>query len=241
MVRTLGIIPARMGSTRFPKKVLFPILEKPMIQYVWEACARAQFLDEVLVATDDPIIQSTVLGFGGKAVLTPSHFTSGSDRVAWVAAQTNASIVVNIQGDEPLISPAAIDSLAAELLQNPQTQISTLCTRANTQEQGGCDAVVKVFFGPDGLATSFSRRLPRDYTDNYFYKHIGIYAFRRAELLHLCQLPQSPLEKQERLEQLRALECGMKIRVIESPFDTIAVDHFSDIVRVEAHLKEAIP
>lgn len=239
MVHTLGVIPARLASTRFPNKVLFPILSKPMIQHVWEACSKARTLNDCVIATDDASIKAVVESFGGRCTLTPNHFSSGTERVAWVARRSSAEIIVNVQGDEPLIDPVSIDMLIDHLQTNPNSEMATLSVRVSAARFGEDPNVVKVSIDDRGTAISFSRRLAAGYDRPHFQKHIGIYAFRRDALVRYCLLPVTSSEFTERLEQLRALENGMKIRVIEVDRDTIAVDTPSDIQRVEAYLKDA--
>ncbi|MBI1859570.1 MAG: 3-deoxy-manno-octulosonate cytidylyltransferase [Deltaproteobacteria bacterium] len=236
MVYTLGVIPARAASTRFPNKILAPILGRPMIQHVWEACLKTQ-LHRCVVATDSPEIQAAVAGFGGHAILTPDNIPSGTDRVAWAARELQGDIIVNIQGDEPLIPPTAIDKLVGVLTQS-DSDIATLCVRTATALEGENTNVVKVTRDDSGRAIGFSRHLPFHYHGVEFLKHIGIYAFRRTALYTFCELPMTSAEKVEKLEQLRALDNGMKIQVIEIGQDTIGVDTPGDIARVESRLKE---
>lgn len=237
MVYALGVIPARAASTRFPLKILAPILGRPMIQHVWDACTRCILLNQIVVATDDEAIKRTVEDFGGRAIMTPIHLESGTDRVAWAARTFEADIIVNIQGDEPLIQPFVIDQLVSALV-DTQADMATLCVPANTLTDGNNPNVVKVTRDTNGLATGFSRTLGTNYSDRFFLKHIGIYAYRRAALYKFCDLSMTTSEKTEKLEQLRALENGMKIQVIEIAEDTVAVDVPEDVARVESRLKE---
>lgn len=228
----LGIIPARAESSRFPHKIIARILNKPMIQYVWEAASRSRLLTEVLVATDHPEIRDIVEGFGGKAILT-GPFDSGTDRVASLVRDREADIIVNLQGDEPLIAPETIDELISDLELNPASSLSTLAVRRKDSEGLSDPQIVKVVISRSGEALYFSRQPLACDSEGSFLKHIGIYAFRREALLRFCALPVSALEKAERLEQLRALENGMRIRVVTVNRDTIAVDIPEDIKKVE--------
>lgn len=234
--KRLGVIPARANSTRFPKKITARILGKPMIQYVWEAAKQARSLDDVMVATDDSEIFETVIGFGGKAVLTPSTFESGTDRVAFAVADSDAGLIVNLQGDEPLLSPLAIDRLVEFLDASPDLAMATLAVGKHLPSELNDPNIVKVIFARNGRALTFSRQPLRADPDGRFFKHVGIYAFRTAALRTFCALPPSPLERAERLEQLRALENGLPIGVVLLDQDTIAVDVPADIAKVEAQL-----
>lgn len=232
----LGIIPARLDSTRFPHKILAPILGKPMIQRVWDK-ARASSIDALVVATDALSIFSVVRGFGGEAILTPSHFQSGTDRVAWTARQFACDLVVDIQGDEPLLDPRSINALIQALQTAPFPDMATLAVRSSLAADATNPNVVKVIFDESRHATGFVRSLPAPAASE-FWKHLGIYAFYRESLFRFSSLPMTTLEKRERLEQLRALENGMRIRVVEAERDTIAVDLPGDIARVEQAMKE---
>ncbi len=241
MVKTaqvLGIIPARAHSTRFPFKMLAPILNKPMIQYVWEIAQQAQSLDEVIVATDHETIVNCLQGFGGTALMTPAELPSGSDRVAYVAKERSADIIVNLQGDEPLLNPKAIDYLVQALIQQPDCDISTLAVKRAEPQELNNPHCVKVVFDHSGKALYFSRSPLVSSKTGDFYKHIGIYAYRREALLKFCSLVPSSFEIAEKLEQLRALQNGMKIQVCVVEEDTIAVDTPQDIQKVEDYLKK---
>lgn len=241
MVKTaqvLGIIPARAHSTRFPFKILAPILGKPMIQYVWEAAKKAKTLSDVVVATDHSDIFDCVKSFGGQVVMTPSELPSGSDRVAYVAKDRSADIIVNLQGDEPLLKPQFIDQLVDTLIHHPNSQLSTLAVVRNDREEWVNPNCVKVVFDDRGRALYFSRSPLASLTSGEFYKHIGIYAYRRDALFEFCQLSPSSLELTERLEQLRALQHGMAIQVCVVDQDIIAVDVPQDVSKVEDYLKK---
>jgi 3-deoxy-manno-octulosonate cytidylyltransferase (CMP-KDO synthetase) len=230
----LGVIPARFASSRFPGKPLVSIGGKPMIQHVWERVQRARSIHRVLVATDDDRIASAARQFGAEVAMTSPAHPSGTDRVAEAAAATDADVIVNIQGDEPLIEPAAIDLAVSTLLDVPGCRMATLKRRIE-REQDVCNPnVVKVVTTLDGWALYFSRS-PVPYARDgrtAYWKHIGLYVYRRDLLLSYSALPRGPLEEAEKLEQLRALENGIGIRVAETGFDTIGVDTPEDLEAV---------
>jgi 3-deoxy-manno-octulosonate cytidylyltransferase (CMP-KDO synthetase) len=231
----LGIIPARFASARFPGKPIAPLAGKPMIQHVWERARRARLVGELIVATDDERIRDAALAFGATVVLTRSGHASGTDRAAEAAAGTGAEIVVNIQGDEPLIDPDAIDMAISTLLDDPACQMATLKKRILTPEEVQNPNVVKVATRQDGYALYFSRA-PIPYNRGggaVYWKHIGLYVYRRALLLGYSSLAPGVLEDAERLEQLRALENGIPIRVAETTYETIGVDTPADLAAVE--------
>jgi 3-deoxy-manno-octulosonate cytidylyltransferase (CMP-KDO synthetase) len=235
----LAVIPARANSSRFPNKVIAKINAKPMVQYVWESAGRAKSLNKIIIATDDETIAHVVRQFGGEAVMTPSNLATGTDRVAFVARQhDDAEIIVNLQGDEPLLPPSAIDALVELLSSQPEFDMATLAVRQTSSADLQNPNIVKVVTAYNGAALYFSRSPLAISTEGGFLKHIGIYAFRRSALMRFCALPVSPLEQVERLEQLRALENGFKIAVHEITTDTIAVDIPSDISKVESFLSK---
>jgi 3-deoxy-manno-octulosonate cytidylyltransferase (CMP-KDO synthetase) len=246
-MRTLGIIPARYASTRFPGKPLALIAGKPLIQRVVERCRQAKSLSEVIVATDDARIADAAGGFCRVEMTRPDH-PSGSDRIAEVASRCECDAVVNIQGDEPLIEPAVIDAVAHAL---EQAEMSTAATPIRTTNEYDNPNVVKVVVNAAGRALYFSRRtIPylreaasRSANEQLaafpFLKHLGIYGYRREALLRLVQFPMSPLERAEKLEQLRALENGIQIAVVKVDYDSIGVDVPEDVERVERLLKTA--
>ncbi len=235
----LGVIPARYGSTRFPGKALARLRGQTLIQRVWDRAKTAKRLDRLVVATDDERIQDAVRAFGGEAVMTSAGLPSGTDR-AWEAArETSAQIVVNIQGDEPLITPPMIDGLVEGLLKEPEAQMATLRFAMKGPEGYSDPNVVKVVSDRKGWALYFSRSpIPAYRVGNVFtvawYKHIGMYAYRRSFLEQFVSWPVSALERTEALEQLRALERGVRIKVLDSPQNTIGVDTPEDLKRVEA-------
>ena len=230
------IIPARYASTRLPGKPLLDIAGKPMIQRVVERVRQARRPSRVIVATDDQRIAEVVRSFGGEAQMTSAAHPTGTDRLAEVAATLpDMDLILNIQGDEPLIPPSAIDELAGAFDGAPELQMGTLMTPLTESEYDN-PAAVKVVTSLDGHALYFSRSLipyPRNRGPEWrCFKHLGVYAYRRDFLLRFAALPPSPLEVTESLEQLRALENGYRIRVIETPFRSIGVDTPADLEEV---------
>jgi 3-deoxy-manno-octulosonate cytidylyltransferase (CMP-KDO synthetase) len=241
-IRTLGVIPARYGAQRFPGKPLAMIAGKPLVQRVYEQAAKAQSLDKLIVATEDTRVLEAVEAFGGDAMLTSPQCATGTDRVAEVARAIDCELVLNIQGDEPLMRPEMIDQLVAGMLEEPDCVMGTLARKINAPEQIANPNVVKVVIARTGNALYFSRSaIPfvRDAGgEATFYKHLGIYAYRREFLLKFVELPASELEKAEKLEQLRALENGYPIRVWITPHDSIGVDRPEDVELIEKVLDE---
>jgi 3-deoxy-manno-octulosonate cytidylyltransferase (CMP-KDO synthetase) len=244
--RTVGIIPARYGSTRLPGKALRTILGRPMIQRVYERCREAPVLDAVYVATDDRRIVDVVAGFGGRAVMTSPDHPSGTDRLAEAVQTMDADIVVNIQGDQPFIDPIMIEEAVRPLHGDSSLEISTLMHPIHREEDLEDTAVVKVVVDKAGNALYFSRSLipyPHKPVAHAVYEHVGLYVYRRAFLLKLAQLPPTLLEQVESLEQLRVLEHGYRIRVVETrcrdkAFSGFSVDTEADLARAEAMLRE---
>ena len=236
-MKVLGVIPARFHSTRLAGKPLADILGKPMIQYVYETARKARTLDTTVVATDDERIAYAVEQFGGQAVMTRSDHQSGTDRVAEVAAGSEAPIVVNIQGDEPLLDPKMIDECVQSLIDNPDAGMSTVMKRVG-EEAFQDPGVVKVVRDARGRALYFSRSLipyPRTRPADFaVFEHLGLYAYTKNCLLRLAQLPPTRLEKIEGLEQLRALENGIPIHVVETNCtgELVSVDTEADLEHV---------
>lgn len=231
----LGVIPARFASTRFPGKPLASLAGKPLIQHVWERATQSRYLSRLVVATDDDRIASAARSFGAQVAMTRPDHASGTDRAAEVADATDAAIIVNIQGDEPLIDPDAIDAALLTLLDDPNCQMASLKRRITDEREIQNPNVVKVVTAANGDALYFSRSpIPfhRGHDAGYF-KHIGLYVYRRDLLLAYSSLPVGPLERAECLEQLRALENGIPIRVAETSYDTIGVDTPEDLAAVE--------
>jgi len=232
-MKIIGVIPARYDSTRFPGKPLVNINGKPMIQHVWESTKKSKLINELYVATDDKRIFDAVTGFGGNAVMTSKKHKSGSDRIGEVLKNIECGIVVNIQGDEPFINPLNIDKSIKPLLQNKSIQVSTLCTPIKQEEDIYNPNVVKAVTDKNGFALYFSRfGIPfnRDMANNIiYYKHIGLYVYRKSYLLKLIELKPTKLERAEKLEQLRILESGGKIIVIVTKIDSQSVDTKADL------------
>lgn len=234
----LCVIPARYSSTRLPGKPLAIIAGKPMIQHVYERASQAALPAKVIVATDHELVQQAVEQFGGNVVMTSPHHPTGTDRLAEVAEKyPYADVIINVQGDEPLIAPQIIDSLAA-VFADKELQMATLMTDMEEKEYH-LPSVVKVVTDLEGYALYFSRSLipyPRKKLPDFkVYKHIGIYAYRRDFLLKYAKLAPTPLEQAESLEQLRALEHGYRIKVLHTQFKSIGVDTPQDLERVNSY------
>jgi 3-deoxy-manno-octulosonate cytidylyltransferase (CMP-KDO synthetase) len=242
-LRIAAVIPARLGSTRMPRKVLRLIAGRPMLEWVWRAASASGLMDPVVVATDADEVAEACRARAIPVVMTSPSCRSGSDRVREVAGQIDADIYVNIQGDEPTLTPDFFPPLL-DLFRRPEVEVSTLAVRCAPEEFTNPNAV-KVVTALDGRALYFSRatipfdRDPGRESPGFagYRKHLGIYAYRKAALERFAALPPSPLEKLERLEQLRLLENGIAIYVADAPRDTIGVDTEEDLVRAEKLLK----
>lgn len=235
-MEVLCVIPARYASTRLPGKPLSMICGKPMIQHVYERACQASLPAEVVVATDNELVKKAIENFGGHVIMTSPDHPSGTDRLAEVALNyPNVDVIVNVQGDEPMIPPEVIDRLAAVFNDDNDLQMATLKTLMNEEDYDN-PAAVKVVTDLNGYALYFSRSLmpyPRNkFSDYKVFKHVGIYAYRRDFLLKYAALNPTPLERAESLEQLRALENGYKIKVLESDFQGIGVDTPEDLAAV---------
>lgn len=246
-MKTIAVIPSRYGSTRFPGKSLAPICGKPLVRWVAEACLRAGTVDEVIVATDDERIAAAVEGTGARAVMTPSDLPSGTDRVAVAAQAADEDVVVNVQGDEPLIDPALIDAVADRLRLDAdgRFQMSTASAPIRTAEELAAPSVVKVVTAADDSALYFSRwAIPfrrdgePDPATGLWRRHVGIYGYRGAFLRKLVATPPCELELSEKLEQLRALWLGGRIAVVRTAELGVGVDRPEDVPVVEALLRE---
>ena len=252
-----AVIPARYGSTRFEGKPLADILGKPMIQHVYEGVCQSKLIDEVIIATDDQRILERVKSFGGKVVMTsPTHF-SGTDRVAEVARKLKSEIIVNVQGDEPLIKGIIIDKAIRPLLTDNTLPMSTLMTRIEEVRDWLNPHIVKVVADQMNFALYFSRSpipFPRELQigrleshpfgtnrplPRKVFKHIGIYVFRRKFLLNFSKMKPTPLEKLEKLEQLRALENGYRIKITPVNYEPICVDTPEDLQKVISYLSQS--
>ncbi len=237
----VGVIPARFNSTRLPGKPLLEIAGKPLIQWVYERVRQASRLDDIIVATDDERIFQAVESFNGQAVMTSPDHPSGTDRVAEVAQSIEADVFINIQGDEPLISPQTIDVVGEPFERDADIQVTTACVEITDPEEVSSPHAVKVVSNPLGRALYFSRAtIPHRRGAGPVYKHLGIYGYRRDFLRVFPSLPVSPLEKIERLEQLRLLENGIPVHVIEVQEDSLGVDTEEDIRRVRPLLENEI-
>ena len=250
MPKVVVIIPARYNSTRFPGKPIAVLKGKPLIQHVYESAASANSVNGVFVATDDKRIFDTVTGFGGKAVMTSPSHPCGSDRAAEAAKDIECDIIVNVQGDEPFIRPEMIDDVVRIIDDDHRAAISTLVKKTSDVKEILSPDVVKVVIDNEGFAMYFSRSPIPYYRDEWkglgsitftaahvaVFKHIGIYGFRKDTLLNFSAMSQCKLELSERLEQLRALSSGMKIKVKETPYDAFGVDTIEDMRKAEEWL-----
>jgi 3-deoxy-manno-octulosonate cytidylyltransferase (CMP-KDO synthetase) len=246
--KILGVVPARFASSRFPGKVLALLAGKSMLQHVYERACQARYLTSTVIATDDDRVAAVARQFGARVRMTRPDHASGTDRAAEVASAENAELVVNIQADEPLIDPSAIDAAILPLVHDPDIQMGTLKKRIEDPREITDPDVVKVVTDRTGNAIYFSR-CPIPYVrpeagqgagrglggpphEGVHYKHIGLYVYRRDFLLGYSALPAGPLEEAERLEQLRALENGHQIRVVETEYESLGVDTPDDLARV---------
>ena len=240
---TLVVIPARYGSVRLPGKPLAMLAGKPMIQHVYEGASRARCAEETVVATDDQRIVDAVAKFGGRAVLTSPTANSGTERVAEVARGSTAQVIINVQGDEPLIQPQMIDQLAEFLTAHAAVPMASLMTPFKPSDDRNSPNVVKVVTDRDGFALYFSRApIPYERAaqpNATFWKHIGLYGYQRHFLLQFPSLEPTTLERLEQLEQLRALAHGYRIKLLETAHDSIGVDTPDDLARVETILASA--
>lgn len=249
----IAIIPARYGSTRFPGKALAMIKGKPMIQWVYERTKGSSLIDRVIVATDDERIRQAVVSFNGDVMMTSTAHATGTDRIAEVARQLRCSLVVNVQGDEPLIQPEMIDQAIQPLVDDPSIPMGTLCRRIENHEEAFDPNVVKVVLDTNSFALYFSRApIPWDRDQwagknslqdltlhTLLYKHVGLYVYRRDFLLQYAALPQTRLEAIEKLEQLRALENGFRIKAVVTEYESFGVDIPDDLSRILKRLEES--
>ncbi len=233
------VIPARYGAVRLPGKPLAQIDGRPLIWYVWENARNSRCATRVVVATDDERIAASVRGFGGEARMTDPGCVSGTDRVAEAARGLSEEIIINLQGDEPMMEPSVIDAVTSPLLADPGVSMSTAAVVRDDAEEFLRPSVVKVVVDGRGDALYFSRApIPhfRDAGAGRYRKHLGIYGYRKDFLLRIAALPPSPLEEAERLEQLRVLQIGEKIRVVDVAFDSVGVDTPEDLRAVEMRI-----
>lgn len=244
----LAVIPARFASTRFHGKVLAPLAGKPLVAHVYDRTRKARLVTEVRVAADDERIIDALRPLGIEAVMTRKDHPSGTDRIAEVAEHSEAAIIVNVQGDEPLIDPNTIDAAIQPLLDDPGVPMSTVRRRITEPERIDNTNVVKVVCDANGRALYFSR-CPIPYVrdagsrpdrPSCHWQHIGLYAYRREFLLEYARMPQTVLEKLEKLEQLRALENGFPIAVVETSYDSLGVDTPDDLEKVRDVLEKTL-
>ena len=235
MARAVIVIPSRYESKRFPGKALVKIGDKPLIEHVYRQARKVRGVEQVLVATDDERIRKAVEEFGGRAVTTSTVHKCGTERVAEAAGSLDVDLVVNLQGDEPRIDPRSIEQLIAAMAGDPSVPMATLKTRIVDEKELHNPNVVKVVTDRDGFALYFSRSVVPHQgknRDHHTYKHIGVYAYRKDFLSQFASLEQTELEKREKLEQLRVLENGFKIMVVETEHDSIAVNTLKELERV---------
>ena len=256
-IKVIAVIPARWASSRFPGKPLALIKGKPMVQWVFEQACKAETVSEVIVATDDTRIREVVNDFGGTAIMTSTKHESGTDRIAEVVRERECDIVVNVQGDEPLIPPENIDRIVRPLIEDTSASIATLRILIKTRQDLMNRNITKVVVDSSNSALYFSKApIPwnrdewsDDLTQNssfdplqpFWYKHIGLYAYRKNFLMAFGDLPESGLEKMEKLEQLRILENGFQIKVVETDLDSIGVDCKADLELIEKRLAVVLP
>jgi 3-deoxy-manno-octulosonate cytidylyltransferase (CMP-KDO synthetase) len=250
MQRVVAIVPARFDATRFPGKPLALLNGKPIIQHVFDQASKSRLVDKTYIATDDKRIYDTVTAFGGEAVMTSESHSTGTDRVEEVASGLECDIVVNIQGDEPFIRPEMIDGLVQLMLDDERASIGTLVKKITDIDELLSPDVVKAVLDDDDFAIYFSRAPIPYHRDDWqdlgsiklsgnvsVYKHIGIYAFKKEDLHKFTALGESGIERTERLEQLRALNAGMKIKAKETIYETVGIDTPDDLKRAEEWLR----
>jgi 3-deoxy-manno-octulosonate cytidylyltransferase (CMP-KDO synthetase) len=240
-MKSVIVIPARYGSTRFPGKSLARLQGRPMIQWVWEAASRSRLSEQVIIATDDDRIADVAAKFGADVVMTKKSHRSGTDRIAEVADKISAQLYINVQGDEPLLSPGAVDDLIRGMAESPRVPIGTLAHRIDREAEWRSPEVVKVVCNRHNEALYFSRS-PLPFMRAWdakakLLRHVGIYAYRATALATFVSLKPSALELAESLEQLRALEHGMTIQVIETKYRCLGVDTPADLARVEEEMR----
>jgi 3-deoxy-manno-octulosonate cytidylyltransferase (CMP-KDO synthetase) len=244
------VIPARMGSTRFPGKVLADLNGRPLIQHVYERASEATLASAVIIATDSPEVMAAAAAFGARAVMTRADHASGTDRIAEVARSLDCDIIVNVQGDEPLIRAEVIDLTVRLLAEDPRADMSTVAAPIGSDADAVDPNVVKVALGVGGYALYFSRSpipyhrdqwaSPALATASTLLRHVGIYGYRRAVLLKLAALAPTALEETEKLEQLRALEHGIRIKVGVAEYEPIGVDTPADLEKVRKCLSSSL-
>ncbi len=248
-MKIVGIIPARFASTRLVGKPLADIGGKPMIRHTWEQAKKSKLINDIYIAVDDEKVYDIVSSFGGNAVLTDSNFESGSDRIAFVARKIpDADIIVNIQGDEPFIKGRMIDEAIEPFLFDKSVKVSTLVKKITDIKELKSPSIPKVVFDYNNYALYFSRAIipfVRDanstmdmFHSTDFYKHIGLYVYKRKTLLKFTSWEQTDLEKIEKLEQLRLIENGVKIKVVETEFESFSIDTPEDLKKARMFYKK---
>ena len=243
-MNVIGIIPARYHSVRFDGKLLHDLCGKPVIQHTWENAKKSKSIEDLIIATDDKRIYRTAKSFGAKVVYTSEAHQSGSDRLTEAVTSIDAKIIVNIQADEPFIHPSMIDDVVSPLLKDKSIYMTTLCHKIKNPHEIVDPNVVKVVMDRNGFALYFSRApipyaLRHETRVTSCYKHIGLYAYTKDFLFTFKSLPQSRLEKNENLEQLRVIENGYKIKVMETKFDTIGIDTPEDLQNALETIKDS--
>jgi len=240
-MKVIGVIPARYESMRLPGKMLREIGGHPLIQLVYENAKEANCLDDLIVATDNEKILQAIEKIGGKAVLTDSNHPSGTDRIIEVIQNIDCDVVINIQGDEPFLDPKAIDDLVAVFGCEEDLQVATLCFKTTSKEVYEDPHAVKVVFDDEGFALYFSRASIPFYREGeknkICYKHFGVYGYRKDFLLNFSKLSKSSLEESEKLEQLRILQSGERIKVLQAERDSLGIDTEEDLKEAEKLLK----
>lgn len=241
-MEVIGVIPARFSSQRFAGKLLKPLLNKPLIQWTWEQARKSKRLERLIIACDDERILKVALDFGAEAVFTSPQHYSGTDRIAEAVRDIEAKVVINIQADEPLIHSSVIDSLAEVMVDEPSLVMATAIKEITDEEEIADSNVVKVVIDRENFALYFSRAsipfLREKTLKPVYYKHLGIYAYTKDFLYVFKNLPPSNLEKVERLEQLRVLEAGFRIKTVITSFESLGVDTEEDLAKVERFLIE---
>ncbi len=235
-MNAIGIIPARYGATRFEGKVLADLMGKPVIQHVYEMAKHSKTLDDIIIATDDERIVKVVKGFGGKVVLTSVDQPTGTDRLTEVVNPIDVKVIINIQGDEPLVHYTMIDELVRTMLDDDSLSMATVIKKIDDKNETMDPNVVKVVIDKEGYALYFSRSpipFERSSEAKALYKHLGLYAYTKDFLFTFTNLPKSNLENAESLEQLRALENGYKIKTIETKFETVGIDTPEDLEKAK--------
>ena len=239
MMDAIGVIPARYGATRFEGKVLADLAGKPVIQRVYEMAKRSKMLDDLIVATDDERIKKCVEDFGGKAAITSADHPTGTDRLREIVNPMDVKVVVNIQGDEPLVHHTMINELVRTMLKDPSINMATVIKKIEDKSEITNPNVVKVVIDKEHFALYFSRSsipFKRGIPAKNFYKHLGLYAYTKDFLFTFTNLPKSELEQVESLEQLRALVHGYKIKTVETKFDTVGIDTPEDLEKAKTLL-----